>query len=64
MIVLSTPSPDLIDGLLQHPATRPHLGDRLGPTAVAVPEDQLELLREVLSSLKIELAEDGPAPGE
>jgi hypothetical protein len=58
MIVLSTPSPELLDGLVQHPATRPLLGDRLGPTAVAVPEDRIEVLRDVLGSLKIELEED------
>lgn len=58
MIVLSTPSEELLDGLLQHPATRPHLGDRLGPTAVAVPSDRLEMMREVLKSLKIELEID------
>ena len=64
MIVLSAPSPDLLDGLLQHPATRPHLAERLGPTAVSVPEEKLESLRDVLKSLKIELAEDDRAPGE
>jgi hypothetical protein len=55
MLVLTTPLPELIDGLLQHPATCPFLGDRLGPTAVAMPEDQLEALRGVLKELGIEL---------
>jgi hypothetical protein len=57
MIVLSTPSPELLDGLIQHPATRPLLGDRLGPTAAAVPEDQIDALRDVLRSLNVELAD-------
>jgi hypothetical protein len=57
MIVLSTPSPELLDGLVQHPATRTLLGDRLGPTAVAVPEDQIHELRDVLRTLRVELLE-------
>src|SRR5262249_8349722 len=57
MIVLSPPPPELLDGLIQHPATRPLLGDRLGPTAVAVPEDQIQELRDVLKTLSVELLE-------
>ena len=37
MLVLTLPSVGLLDGLLQHPATSPWLGDRLGPKAVADP---------------------------
>jgi hypothetical protein len=62
MIVVSAPSPELMDGLLQHPATRPLLGERLGPCAVSVAESQLEPLRDTLRSLKIDLADD-PMPG-
>ena len=54
MLVLITPTAELADGLLQHPATRDFLGDRLGPTAVAVPEDQLEKLQGVLEELGLE----------
>ena len=35
-LVLRLPDAGLLDGLLQHPATSPWLGDRLGPTAVAI----------------------------
>jgi len=55
MLVLITPTAELTDGLLQHPATRLLLGDRLGPTAVAVPEDLLERLQSVLKELGLEL---------
>ena len=37
MLVLTLPDAGLLDGLLQHPATSPWLGDRLGPTAVDDP---------------------------
>ena len=46
LLVLTLADPGLLDGLLQHPATSPWLGDRLGPTAVEIPEDRLESLRE------------------
>ncbi len=55
MLVLFTPTAELADGLLQHPATRDFLGDRLGPTAVAVPEDLLEKLQGVLKELGLEV---------
>ena len=56
MLVLTLPDAELLDGLLQHPATSPWLGDRLGPTAVAIPDDHLEPLRKALKELGIELA--------
>jgi hypothetical protein len=55
MLVLTTPTAALADGLLQHPATRDLLGDRLGPTAVTVPENQLDTLQGVLKELGIGL---------
>jgi len=55
MLVLFTPTAELADGLLQHPATRDFLGDRLGPTAVAVPEDLLEKFQGVLKELGLEV---------
>src|SRR5205823_3919377 len=54
-LVLHGPSAELLDGLLQHPATRPFLGDRLGPTAVAMADVHLEALRAVLNDLGVEL---------
>ena len=40
-LVLELPDAGLLDGLLQHPATRPWLGERLGPTAVVIPENRV-----------------------
>ena len=58
MLVLTLPDAGLLDGLLQHPATSPWLGDRLGPTAVAISDDQLEPLRKALKELGIGLKGD------
>ena len=55
LLVLFTPSIEVADGLLQHPDTREFLAERLGPTAVAVPEDQIVQLQEVLKKLGIEV---------
>ena len=55
MLVVSTPTAEMADGLLQHPATRDLLGERLGPTAVTVSEDTVETLRIVLAELGISL---------
>jgi hypothetical protein len=55
MMVLNLPTAELLDGLLQHPATRPWLGDRLGPKSVAIPDDQLEPLQKALKELGISL---------
>ena len=55
MVVLNLPSVELLDGLLQHPATSPLLGDRLGPTSVAIPDDQMAPLQKVLKELGIHL---------
>jgi hypothetical protein len=54
-IVMRVPSPDLLDGLLQHPSTGPHLGDRLGPTTVIIPDDDFEPLRLALNDLGLKL---------
>ncbi len=55
VVVLQTPSPELLDGLLQHPLTRPWLDTRLGPTSVEVRDDGLTRLTEALHSLGIRL---------
>ena len=55
MLVLSTPCKDLADGLFQHPATRNLVGQRLGPTALSVPEDQLDELIKALDLLRYKL---------
>jgi hypothetical protein len=55
MLVLTVPDARMLDGLLQHPVTRRWLGDRLGPTAVAISDDHLEPLRKALQELGIAL---------
>ena len=55
MLVLTLPDTGLLDGLLQHPATSPWLGDRLGPTSVTISDDHLEPLRKTLKELGIAL---------
>jgi hypothetical protein len=59
--VLTAPRADLIDGLLQHPATRDHLGERLGDSSIVVPRDGVEPLRSALAELglELEIAETG-----
>jgi hypothetical protein len=59
ILVLTTPTPELLDGLRQLPATSSLLGESLGPTTVAIAEDQLPLLQDVLAELglKIELGD-------
>ena len=58
ILVLITPSAEIADGLMQHPSSRGLLGDRLGPTAVAVPENQLEALKQVAGELGLGFRED------
>ncbi len=56
-IVMTAPSPELLDGLLQHPTTGPHLGDRLGPTTAIIPDEDFELLRKALTELGLSLGD-------
>jgi len=52
-LVLDVPSAELLDGVLQHPLTRPWLGDRLGPVSVEVSEENVDQLRAALSELGV-----------
>jgi hypothetical protein len=58
-LLLHTPSAELLDGLLQHPETGIHLGIRLGPTSVVVPDESLEAFRGALERLGLSLREPG-----
>ncbi|WP_406700981.1 helicase-associated domain-containing protein [Singulisphaera sp. Ch08] len=60
-LVLHAPSADLIDGLVQHPSTRSHLGERLGPTSVVVPDEELEAFRIALDQLGLAIADPSTA---
>ena len=55
LLVLDLPNPGLLDGLLQHPATGPLLGRRLGPSSVVIADDRLLSLQKVLKELGIDL---------
>jgi hypothetical protein len=50
-LILHAPSAQWLDGLLQHPATRSHLGERLGPTTAIIPDESLEAFRLALTGL-------------
>ncbi len=55
MLVINLPTAELLDGLLQHPATAPFLGRRLGATSVVVADEKLPALQKALKELGIEL---------
>ncbi|MDR3622903.1 MAG: hypothetical protein P4L85_26350 [Paludisphaera borealis] len=54
-LVLNVPTAELLEGVLQHPATRSLLGDRLGPVSAVVPEDCVDQLRAALKTLGVEI---------
>jgi hypothetical protein len=53
-IVLTLPSEAVTDGVCQWPPTADLLDDRLGPTAVSVPEDHVEELLARLAAVGLE----------
>lgn len=56
--IVKVEDPLTADGLLQHPLTADLLGERLGPTAMTVPEEKFGELHDALESLGIELVND------
>jgi hypothetical protein len=52
---MSAGSADLLDGLAQHPATSLLLGERLGPTAVTIPDENVVPFQAALKELGIHL---------
>ncbi len=60
-VVMTVPTPELLDGLLQHPATGDFLGERLGPTTVIIPDDAVPGLGKALVALGLALG-DPSAP--
>ena len=61
-VVMTTPTPELLDGLLQHPATGAYLDDRLGPTTIIIPDDAVDDLRAALATLGLTLGDLGVLP--
>jgi Helicase conserved C-terminal domain len=57
-VIVTLPSAKLLDGLIQHPATGPLLGERVGPFSVSVADLQLGPLQEALKQLGVELEVD------
>jgi hypothetical protein len=55
ILVLMTPTAEIADGLMQHPTSAGLLGDRVGPTAITVPENHLEALRQAVAELGLGL---------
>jgi len=53
LLALRFPSAELADGAMQWPETRNYITERLGPTIVAVAEENFARLREVLSEVGI-----------
>ncbi len=62
--VMTTPTPELLDGLLQHPATGNYLGERLGPTTAIIPDDGIDGLRKALLGLGLALGDPADQPGD
>lgn len=58
LLVLTFPSEPLTDGLLQWPATRELIAERLGPTTLAIDRDNLPALKEQLHNIGIPIDED------
>jgi hypothetical protein len=56
-LVLNLPTAELADGLMQWPETRSLVDARLGPTTLAVAEEQAGTLRERLKTLGLTLQE-------
>jgi hypothetical protein len=56
-LVLHVADEDLADGIAQWPQTRELIAERLGPTALAVAEENVTTLRQRLRAAGIELAE-------
>lgn len=55
-LVLHAPSAEILDGLLQHPETSKHFGERLGPTAVIVPDENAPPLARAIKELGLSIA--------
>ena len=54
-LVLRVATPELAEGLLQWPGTRALIRERLGPTALAIADENVELLRQRLEELGVKL---------
>ena len=53
LLVVKLPTVEIADGLMQWPATRSLVAERLGPLAVSVAEEQFDALREALKEVGV-----------
>jgi hypothetical protein len=51
-LILTTPTPELADGLMQWPETRDLIQQRLGPVSLVVAEEHAEALRQQIEALE------------
>lgn len=58
LLVVKTPSAEILDGLLQHPDTRDILGERIGDNTVTISDAELPQLEKALRELGIALGTD------
>ena len=58
-LVLRVADAALADGLVQWPGTRGLIAERLGPTALAVAEEDVAALRDRLAEVGVRLAGEG-----
>ncbi|QEH37175.1 hypothetical protein OJF2_57620 [Aquisphaera giovannonii] len=58
LLVLTTPTPEVADGLVQHPASRDLVGERIGPTSLVVAEEDLGRLRSAAESVGLRMLDD------
>jgi hypothetical protein len=63
VLVLAVATPELADGLMQWPGTRGLIESRLGPTSLAVAEENVEELRRRLGMLGMNLSEPAKQVG-
>lgn len=57
-VVLQVPTPEIADGLVQWPTTRSLIESRLGPTALAVAQENVGTLKERLHAVGVVLQEE------
>ncbi|MFM8274571.1 MAG: hypothetical protein ACKODX_19890, partial [Gemmata sp.] len=57
LLVVQFPTPDLTEGVVQWPGTRALVGERLGPLAVSVAEENFDAFRAALRELGVQVKE-------
>lgn len=58
ILVLTAPTAEMLEGMRQLPATAPFLGETLGPTSVAISDEQVAPLQAALKEIGLKLELD------